>query len=300
MDVRSCMTRPCPVILNSTCVYYAGENLIYTGINTNDNLETALQKIDAAIGSAGTQINLTTTGASGPATLIGQTLNIPVYAPTFDDILANGNTATQKAGVIVDGAFTVGASDNSGSIQLASGDGGGLNTHIAWQTANGFVAIYSDLINSGNLLSLHFPNYNGNVKFPISVNGNFADTTGNITVAGGSQNLQQVTDVGNTTTNPIIISNLGASTSIYPDYHEIALSNYATDYGYNYISFIDTTSGNGINIQFPSVGTLVNTYTLNFPLNLPTSSYIIPVSVNGNYADSTGNINASSVFTGSI
>jgi hypothetical protein len=40
----------CPVILNSACVFYEGESLIYTGINTNDSLQVALQKIDAALG----------------------------------------------------------------------------------------------------------------------------------------------------------------------------------------------------------------------------------------------------------
>jgi len=50
-----CSTEPCPVILNSTCVFYEGANLLYTGINTNDSLQTALQKIntkfqEAAIG----------------------------------------------------------------------------------------------------------------------------------------------------------------------------------------------------------------------------------------------------------
>jgi hypothetical protein len=52
MDV-SCSAEPCPVILNATCVFYEGENLIYTGINTNDSLQTALQKIDAKFGDVG-------------------------------------------------------------------------------------------------------------------------------------------------------------------------------------------------------------------------------------------------------
>ncbi len=46
MDV-SCSAKPCPVILSSSCVFYTGENLIYTGILTNDSVEVALQKIDA-------------------------------------------------------------------------------------------------------------------------------------------------------------------------------------------------------------------------------------------------------------
>lgn len=48
----SCSAEPCPVILNATCVFYEGDNLIYTGITTNDNLQTALEKIDAKFGDA--------------------------------------------------------------------------------------------------------------------------------------------------------------------------------------------------------------------------------------------------------
>lgn len=49
----SCSAEPCPVILNSTCVFYAGANLIYTGISTNDNLQLILQKIDNKFKDAG-------------------------------------------------------------------------------------------------------------------------------------------------------------------------------------------------------------------------------------------------------
>jgi hypothetical protein len=52
MDV-TCSAVPCPVILSATCVFYQGANLVYTGINNNDNLEIALQKIDAKFQDAG-------------------------------------------------------------------------------------------------------------------------------------------------------------------------------------------------------------------------------------------------------
>lgn len=45
----TCSATPCPVILNSTCVFYEGANLIFTGINTNDNLQTVLQKLNDTI-----------------------------------------------------------------------------------------------------------------------------------------------------------------------------------------------------------------------------------------------------------
>ncbi len=51
MDIL-CTADLCPVILNSTCVFYEGNTLLYTGITTNDSLQTALQKIDAKFGDA--------------------------------------------------------------------------------------------------------------------------------------------------------------------------------------------------------------------------------------------------------
>lgn len=41
-----CHTPPCEVILNSTCVFYEGPNLIWAGINTNDTLQVAIEKLD--------------------------------------------------------------------------------------------------------------------------------------------------------------------------------------------------------------------------------------------------------------
>jgi hypothetical protein len=48
-----CSTEACPVILNSTCVFYQGDTLVYTGIYAGENLQTALQKIDAKFQDAG-------------------------------------------------------------------------------------------------------------------------------------------------------------------------------------------------------------------------------------------------------
>lgn len=48
-----CGATPCPVLLSAVCVFYQGANLVYTGINTNDNLQTALEKIDAKFQDAG-------------------------------------------------------------------------------------------------------------------------------------------------------------------------------------------------------------------------------------------------------
>ena len=61
----TCSATPCPVILDSTCVFYEGPNLICSGINTNDNLETIIEKLDAAVCGAGLYGSSGTSGSSG-------------------------------------------------------------------------------------------------------------------------------------------------------------------------------------------------------------------------------------------
>ncbi|TDW46576.1 hypothetical protein EV144_106248 [Flavobacterium sp. 270] len=51
---------------------------------------------------------------------------------------------------------------------------------------------------------LYIPSDIGIKTLPISVNGNFADINGNITIPGGSQNLQQVLNEGNVSTTKAI------------------------------------------------------------------------------------------------
>lgn len=41
-----CQSGACKTTLSSQCVYYMGENLTYTGINTNDSVQVALQKLN--------------------------------------------------------------------------------------------------------------------------------------------------------------------------------------------------------------------------------------------------------------
>jgi hypothetical protein len=48
-----CSAPACPIILDSTCVFYSGANLVYTGVNTNDNLQLVLEKIDNKFRDAG-------------------------------------------------------------------------------------------------------------------------------------------------------------------------------------------------------------------------------------------------------
>ena len=44
--MKHCTTDKCPQILDSSCVFYEGANLIYSGINTNDSVETVIKKLN--------------------------------------------------------------------------------------------------------------------------------------------------------------------------------------------------------------------------------------------------------------
>jgi hypothetical protein len=48
-----CGSEPCPLLLNSTCVFYTGESLLYIGVQTNDTLEAIIVKINQAFQNTG-------------------------------------------------------------------------------------------------------------------------------------------------------------------------------------------------------------------------------------------------------
>ena len=48
----TCIKPGCPSIHSSACVFYEGSSLIYTGINTNDSLEKAFQKLETLLSTA--------------------------------------------------------------------------------------------------------------------------------------------------------------------------------------------------------------------------------------------------------
>jgi len=48
-----CGSEPCPLFLNSTCVFYTGESLLYIGVQNNDTLEAIIVKINQAFQNAG-------------------------------------------------------------------------------------------------------------------------------------------------------------------------------------------------------------------------------------------------------
>jgi hypothetical protein len=63
MSKLICTPDACPIILDSSCVFYEGPNLVCIGVNTNTTIEQALQKINDVLCN-GTGIS-GTSGTSG-------------------------------------------------------------------------------------------------------------------------------------------------------------------------------------------------------------------------------------------
>ena len=114
MDI-SCAAIPCPVILNATCVFYEGNTLVYTGINSGDNLQTALQKIDAKFEDAGLGyvfVNGLIQTAPGVPVELGGSLD--------HDTAIGGNYRLTFAGSLESQAFITTGGNSS---QFVKGDG---------------------------------------------------------------------------------------------------------------------------------------------------------------------------------
>jgi hypothetical protein len=131
-----CSVDSCPVILSSICVIYQGENLIYTGISDGDNLQAALQKIDAAFADAGLgyafQNGIVQTTPGVPVELGGSLLRDTTIAGNYKLTLAGrieaarhittGGTASQF--VKGDGTLDSNAYQLAGNyITALTGDG---------------------------------------------------------------------------------------------------------------------------------------------------------------------------------
>lgn len=145
-----CSAEPCPIILNATCVRYEGSNLIYTGIVTNDNLQTALEKIDSAFQAGsigyGFENGITKSFPSNIVRLGGPlTQDTIITSSGFtltvtDDLIAGrhittGGTASQF--VKGDGSLDSASYQPSGSyITGLSGDGTATGPGVATFTLN--------------------------------------------------------------------------------------------------------------------------------------------------------------------
>lgn len=159
----SCSAEPCPVILDCSCVFYSGANLIYTGIVTNDTLCNALIKIDnkfkdAAIGYV-FQNGIIQVVPGGPVKL-GGTL-------TQNTVITSGPYTFALTGTIESTAFiTTGGT----SLQFVKGDGS-LDSTTYQPAGNYITALTGDGTASGP----------GSAVFTLSASGVIANTYGSST-----------------------------------------------------------------------------------------------------------------------
>lgn len=126
-----CSAEPCPVILDCSCVHYSGANLIYTGIVTNDNLCSALQKIDAKFQDAGLGYvfnNGLIQSAPGNPVQLGGTL---IQNTT---IASGGYTLTFTGDIFSNKFVTIGGT----SSQFVKGDGSLDST--SYQPAGNYIS----------------------------------------------------------------------------------------------------------------------------------------------------------------
>ena len=204
-----------------------------------DNLEDALGLIDGQLGVLASSIlssaiTLTTTGTSGPATLIGSALNIPNYAPTFQAVLTNGNTTTTgitfKTGVntntatidslLLTGNQTYQLPNASGTIALQS-----YKVYSALLTQSGTSAptalVLEDTI-GGITFSYTGPGqYRANGVFPANktiITGNNVFTANDETIAyslGNTSYCNITTRFNSSVANNILASNF-IEIRVYP------------------------------------------------------------------------------------
>jgi len=180
-----CSEKPCPVILPSKCVYYEGEDLPYTGINTNDRLLVILEKLDNVLASSGGGIS----DAPADGLVYGrQNGNWTVIEEELQDlqsVLNTGNSATNKGFTLFGDSFT-------------------NQTNIDWRGIDCITSSLSTFYTSGEIqivnpltedqLVLNFPVLKTGEEqrtLPISVNGSYADTFGNIIVPTGGGGIPE-------------------------------------------------------------------------------------------------------------
>lgn len=139
MDIL-CTADMCPVILNSTCVFYEGNTLTYTGITTNDSIQTALQKIDARFGDA----NVGYTFTNGVVQLsTGQPVKLG--GSLIENTTIGGNFTLSFVGPIIGSKL---ATAGGTSSQFLKGDGTLDNT--PYQVAGNYITNLSgDVVASG-------------------------------------------------------------------------------------------------------------------------------------------------------
>ena len=179
----------------------------------------------AAIDVSKTALTLTTVGSSGPATLTGNTLNIPSYSggggSSFPSI--TGGTNTTAAMVVGTGASL--ATTGSGTIAATSvpvggvsGLGSGVATFLATPSSANLAAAVTDETGSGSLVFGTNPTING-----ATINGvvltdagsptQFLNAEGSYVSLSGSSSFSGLTSGTNTVAAMVVGSGASLSAS---------------------------------------------------------------------------------------
>lgn len=247
-----CAANPCPIILNATCVFYEGPNLIYSGVNTNDSLQTIIEKFDYQLQQAtaiwgnitGTVTNQTdlmnylsnnyvsSVGLSMPSAFV--VTNSPVTTTGTLTVTGAGNVYQYVRGDGTLGDFPGGGGGSSvsyylnGSINqgVIGGDtyyqmsktaiiGSGTNFSIS---SNGYIAEF--ITDPGDPALLNIPGGSWNIQ--LYMNADSAGGSPNFYVELYKYDGAIFTLIANSAANPEFITG-GSSIDLY--YTSIAVPN---------------------------------------------------------------------------
>ncbi|MEN2400574.1 hypothetical protein GKZ90_0012355 [Flavobacterium sp. MC2016-06] len=306
---------------------HTGSNRMSGGITSSDN-GISLVVNDNSSGGTGSILGFTI-----PANSITQTTySLPINKPngnytlaTLDDItssslnleqiLANGST--DSLGHFIE--LNHPSDSNTQSVLLFNGQvvrDSDFYTHytaegVRFFSNTGIPGEYEQHVllkgspstQHGRLSTYNFPDpNNGNYILPVSVNGNFADSEGNITISesdGESQDLQSVLSNGNTATNNFINLNSesggGSQFSSGGTYTFNADRNNSTQITPSFLTIrndeakvFSIHTATGIIFSSNEVEKFIA-----MPIPIDSDGRTLPLSVNGTYADANGNITIS-------
>lgn len=187
----------CSTYENAVCVIYNGDTLYNINVPPMTDLQSALGFIDASVASVTALINnlaanpffLTTEGTTNLATLSGNVLNIPTYEPTLQEVTTYGNTTDQDivvANIAGTSALTVRA--NSVEIKNITTDTYTYLTHTQlYRYDSSLGQSIINLPDPANNATFDFPSTGGTLV--VSVNGETADSAGNVTISTGGTTM---------------------------------------------------------------------------------------------------------------
>jgi hypothetical protein len=216
----NCSAEPCPVLLDSACVFYTGGNLLYTGIVTNDSLQVALEKIDAKFQDAAIGYvfqNGIVQSTPGSPVKLGGSLN------QNTTINSSGFTFTISGDLIAGKHITTGGTNS----QFVKGDGTLDST--SYQPVGSYItALAGDGTATGPGLSIFtlnnvntFPGTYGNATTVPVVTVNAKGLVTNVSTVpitfpvGSLIFTGDVTGIGTTGTNTVLTL-LNVNSNVYP------------------------------------------------------------------------------------